>query len=105
MWSRRIGVTQALEVVRGGNSNFMTTFVLAPLLLTYISPQRATKFGLIQDFTNNSSFSNFVNTLLLALRAFMPSGVPSSIASYLQQILFAEGDLFTLISDSLILFL
>jgi dual specificity phosphatase 12 len=37
MWSRRIGVTQALEVVRGGNSNFMTTLDLAPLLLTSIS--------------------------------------------------------------------
>jgi hypothetical protein len=36
MWSRRIGVTKALEVVRGGNFNFMRSIVLALLLLTTI---------------------------------------------------------------------
>jgi hypothetical protein len=37
MWSRRVGVTEALEIVRGGNSNFMITLVLAPPLLMDIS--------------------------------------------------------------------
>jgi len=37
MWSHRVGVTQALEVVRGGNFNFTATIVLAPVLLTKFS--------------------------------------------------------------------
>jgi dual specificity phosphatase 12 len=37
MWSHRVGVTQALEVVRGGNFNFIATIVLVSLFLTMIS--------------------------------------------------------------------
>lgn len=76
MWSRRISVTQALEVVRGGDFNLIMSLTICANI---VFSQRATRFGSPEGFTNNSFFLKFVDTLLLPLRASMSSGVLRSI--------------------------
>ena len=76
MWSRRISVTQALEVVRGGDFNLIMNLIF---VLTWLFSQRATRSGSPEGFMNNSFFLKFVDTLLLPLRASMSIGVLRSI--------------------------